>query len=1458
MNKKNRDPYPITDIYFLEMNAVDAATVTVGDLTERLSNDFDTGWGWGGSIKEFIDDFKKKDASKYNSISFGNGADGGYSVWVGVDDKNKVRKIFAEASLADYFQHPKGRKNYFSFDFDKTKMNDGFFTNVQKIDEQKSRIKLFDLDTQSGLIAVGDFGGPLRFLLGNSEYDEDGDLKEIIDTNYFKKNGILQNNTPILIARFSYGLITKAEASSFASSVIHKESEPYQKQINYSYIELFSNLLDESCYPTKYIFENYLVKKEEFDYENYNSKFQLRIKKDIKLSGEDLSKRLPKAIQILKKQTKILFKDNFQEVFEIRKKQFENFIIGIIKDIEPQELELPTFGKKPKEKKLSEKKLEIVSTEGIAELYDGYKLKEDVEFDLSNIIFPVKKGSYPTYLHAYSEKDSDDDDEYAHIKIVVEGIEGCYLNKDENCKLIVNKKFKESKNITNVIKNNLKSIVIDKIDLRSSISLKEIEKLKNIEDLTLSNIRHFKDWSPLSKLRKLKHLQLEMCSIGPDTASSFFKSVYSLPNLEKLSLSDDCYLQKPKDKFNSNIYPKKLKDFEVIYTNDLKSHKPTGEYESYKGYASEEKVHHIYHGQIINISEFPNFEKFKSLEKLRFYNLFDIDQKEGSLFNYEYGFEDYYQSINELCKNSKIKDIWIYGYNFKQANELASTRFLDAALKLTKDTIVKVNGINKSTLKNVYDKPISSTAVKIKKLILVNKIEEFYEEKLISQEKDTITLNYFANLEDKKNGGGFLNDVLNQQIEEITIKPAYQFFRSENIYSDTLKPIEDHVKKNKKLKKVIFEFDGVKVDGCGDMDGSWGSWQNEVFGDTITKWTEDNKNLEIIIKFDESKNNFEKYLIVFLVKALKKNSKIGNRITIPQIDDKKINEIISNYLKDRVIGIIVIGDHDYQNDKNFDDIEVLTKSMFEMMELKRNAGTIPISFESGDKNFSEFWSRFIDNFTWSEEGNYIVDAFKNDWEGDGDNTITFVKESYLKKNKKVIFNNIKNYFYFAQSVYDDNEGFDKLYKQNDKFIIPSSVKFNKPEQIHINGGGKLKFDDFIKQVDVSELKKLTLYKVLDTHLSIPYMPNLEDLDIDHRLNENSNINVWEGAKKKAVVDSKENEKQITYSGFKNLPKLKTLAITNLNAECIDKKNKYKNQQAKINFDGIAKIKTLNQVHLGGYDYKDLSKCIDLKNVEKINFHSFDADPRKEVDHKSFSFLKKFKNLKRISLNVSHFTDDGISFNNELFLNNLSKNLENLSLSINVENKQKLYDLYKYVCKRFKNLKNINFYTSLRDDGSKVIDPHYDGDKENYIDNKTGKKFKYGKGNPIIFDVKIFEKLKKLEKLIVNNIGPNGSKVKNLISVLKMKKLKNIKTNDAPEDYPTKDLIKIDKALKKPALAFLNKCKNKNNKIKNEYDLEGKDWSKYRKLDRDLYFGYHSSDTIESILKDRKKKRNSNA
>ena len=91
MNKKNRDPYPISDVYLLEMNAVDGATVTVGDLCERLSNDFDTGID-APSVKEVTDHFSNIDASKFNSISYSNGADGGYSVYVGVDAKNRIKE----------------------------------------------------------------------------------------------------------------------------------------------------------------------------------------------------------------------------------------------------------------------------------------------------------------------------------------------------------------------------------------------------------------------------------------------------------------------------------------------------------------------------------------------------------------------------------------------------------------------------------------------------------------------------------------------------------------------------------------------------------------------------------------------------------------------------------------------------------------------------------------------------------------------------------------------------------------------------------------------------------------------------------------------------------------------------------------------------------------------------------------------------------------------------------------------------------------------------------------------------------------------------------------------------------------------------------------------------------------------------------------------------------------------
>ena len=529
--------------------------------------------------------------------------------------------------------------------------------------------------------------------------NENGYLNEIIKLDYFKKNGIFQNSIPIFSVKFSYGLINKPESSSFSSSVIHKELKPHQEPINYSYTELFNHQLDENCYPTKYIFEDYLeIKDENEHYKGWET--NLKIKENAKLSGEYISIRLPKAIQILKKQSKILFKENFKEGFEIRKKQFEDFIIGIIKDIEPQELDLPTFRKKTKKIEISDKKLEIstdILSAGVSELFNGYKFQNDIDFSLTKIIFPVNKGSYPVYLHCYDTKDSDGD-ENAYAKIVVEGIKGCYLNKSEKGKLIANKLNKESPYLRNAVDKKLKYAQIDKIDLRDSKSLKEIEKLKDIEQLVLANMKYIKDWTPLSKLKKLKHLHLDTCIIDWKTATSFFKNLYKLPNLERFTLNSDSYLRSPPNVgFPKNLYPKKLKDFEIVVPKEVKDDKPTDEFINHKGYAGSYDDLYFMH-RILQVDDFPNFEKIKTFEKLRYYNYFAKDKKEGAVVNrLAHGYTDFKKFKNL----KKLKDIWIYGYNFKKAEDLKKTLFLDVAIKILKYKKVKINGISEKTLKNL-------------------------------------------------------------------------------------------------------------------------------------------------------------------------------------------------------------------------------------------------------------------------------------------------------------------------------------------------------------------------------------------------------------------------------------------------------------------------------------------------------------------------------------------------------------------------------------------------------------------------------------------------------------------------------------------------------------------------------------------------------------------------------------
>ena len=122
MSKKNKDPFPITDVYHVTDTLVDAATVVVTDLCENLSNSINT---YDDGI---LDDLKKIKTKKFNAISVGNGADGCYPVWVGVDRLNRVRKIFASVNGGlsggfSFFDKQKNRK-LTSWSFNKRDLND--------------------------------------------------------------------------------------------------------------------------------------------------------------------------------------------------------------------------------------------------------------------------------------------------------------------------------------------------------------------------------------------------------------------------------------------------------------------------------------------------------------------------------------------------------------------------------------------------------------------------------------------------------------------------------------------------------------------------------------------------------------------------------------------------------------------------------------------------------------------------------------------------------------------------------------------------------------------------------------------------------------------------------------------------------------------------------------------------------------------------------------------------------------------------------------------------------------------------------------------------------------------------------------------------------------------------------------------------------------------------------------
>ena len=139
---------------------------------------------------------------------------------------------------------------------------------------------------------------------------------------------------------------------------------------------------------------------------------------------------------------------------------------------------------------------------------DEFPEKDSLNYSVHPII-PVDNGSYSVYLHTFKDQKADDLRKDRKI-LVIEDIQGCFLNKDSKGRLIFQRKMQKSRFLKKIISEKETITKIDAIDLRESKKLSELESLKDVKILTLCNFfGGSKNFSKnFNKLKNLKRLYL--------------------------------------------------------------------------------------------------------------------------------------------------------------------------------------------------------------------------------------------------------------------------------------------------------------------------------------------------------------------------------------------------------------------------------------------------------------------------------------------------------------------------------------------------------------------------------------------------------------------------------------------------------------------------------------------------------------------------------------------------------------------------------------------------------------------------------------------------------------------------------------------------------------------------------------------------------------------------------------
>jgi len=212
---------------------------------------------------------------------------------------------------------------------------------------------------------------------------------------------------------------------------------------------------------------------------------------------------------------------------------------------------------------------------------------------------------------------------------------------------------------------------------------KEFDKDLNKEEIELSFVRdyegnlvhNFKDWSFLRKFKKLKVLKLKDAEIG-EFSNNFFTNLYSMEKLEKLII-EGSQISLPDKPLPSNLFPKNFKEYEIKFhlkylPSDIFEPNKGKDFKEYQGIGDLDDLEYTYDWftkGFPQLYDFPNIDKFKKLEILNFYNIFDTESYQGHLF--EMGDSLFYKKIDiikSLLKKANVKKINIFGLNLNNEN----------------------------------------------------------------------------------------------------------------------------------------------------------------------------------------------------------------------------------------------------------------------------------------------------------------------------------------------------------------------------------------------------------------------------------------------------------------------------------------------------------------------------------------------------------------------------------------------------------------------------------------------------------------------------------------------------------------------------------------------------------------------------------------------------------------------